>query len=456
MGLTESQLFYGTYDEHRYQTLSEMSEQLVLLAAQINVATYHFLKMLAEFDRREGWRQLCMTSCCHWLNCQCGISFITAREKLRVAHCLERLPQINKAFKAGKLSYSKVRAMTRVATDENEHILLNAAMEVTANQMDKLVRRYQRVDEKQNLIEQVDELQQRSLDYYQDEEGMWVFSGRLPSVEGGLLVKALEEIIRQQNKNDSAGAKEKVTHGQKRADAISALAEHFIATAKVDDENGGLQALAGHERCQVVLHLNIGSLKASHNESHTHSEHSGHHIDNQWISLENAKRFSSDASLYTVLEDKYGNVLNVGRKTRTVTTALKRALDIRDETCRFPGCCANKYVDFHHVHHWCEGGKTEPDNLIKLCRFHHNLLHKGHYTITLLQQHEDNVHRKWLFKTEFGEVIESNTLPNGSMAQHNLKIRWPKTHSGMVPSVRQDKAFNYSRIVKLMNRANHR
>ena len=121
---------------------------------------------------------------------------------------------------------------------------------------------------------------------------------------------------------------EKTSNSQKRADALAKITEHFIATATVDDENGGVQALAGHERCQVVLHLSVDSLKAEHE----HGDHCncGHHMENQWISPANTKRFSSDASLYTALEDMYGNVLNLSRKTRTVGTALKRALDLRD------------------------------------------------------------------------------------------------------------------------------
>jgi hypothetical protein len=334
------------------------------MAGQINVGTYWFLKMLAEFDRRKGWCNGCIRSCSQWLNLKCGMTFSTAREKLRVAHCLEKLPQVNKAFEDGYLSYSKVRAMTRVATDDNEETLLEATMGSSASDVDRLVRKYRRVDENQNPVEQGDEYQQRKLDYYQDDAGMWILHTKLPQLEGGLLVKAIEEIIRQQERNDSAGASkqgqndsteatkpgqndsaeasgqeqvaipvvEKTTYGQRRADALAKLGEHFIATATVDDENGGIQALAGHERCQVVLHLSADTLKDEHEHKHEYENEQEYkhengenckcntppNMDNQWISMANAKRFSSDASLYTVYEDGYGNVLNVGRKTRTI------------------------------------------------------------------------------------------------------------------------------------------
>ena len=99
---------------------TELADQITLLASHINAGTYKFLKLLGEFDRRSGWSGAGIKSCAHWLNWKCGIDHNTAREKVRVARCLEKLPQINKAFEAGKLSYSKVRAMTRVATDNNE------------------------------------------------------------------------------------------------------------------------------------------------------------------------------------------------------------------------------------------------------------------------------------------------------------------------------------------------
>jgi hypothetical protein len=208
------------------------------------------------------------------------------------------------------------------------------------------------------------------------------------------------------------------------------MSEHFIATATVDDENGGIQALAGHERCQVVLHLNIDSPN----------------MDYHYISMANAKRFSSDASLYTVLEDKYGDVLNIGRKTRTISPPLARALHIRDQTCCFPGCCANKYVDFHHVTHWIDGGETNPDNLIKLCRFHHRQLHQGHYSITL--QPDDSDKQKWTFKTATGEVIEPSPSLLQGRNKEFLEAQWPDINSHTAVSRWHGGPFNYTEALK--------
>ena len=177
------------------------------------------------------------------------------------------------------------------------------------------------------------------------------------------------------------------------------IAEHYIATAKTD----GGKALAGHERCQVVLHVSEESL----------------HIDGFRVSEKNMKRFSCDAQVLSVFENKYGEVLNLGRNSRTVSPSLKRVLDMRDQTCRFPGCCAKKHVEYHHVKHWSEGGETEPENLVKLCRFHHDMVHDDHFIIEW-QEHD------WVFKTMTGELIEASPAfpPVTSLDLHELN--WPE------------------------------
>jgi hypothetical protein len=112
-----------------------LAHEITLLAGQINAANHCLLKLIAEFDRRKAWSGGgTVRSCAHWLNWKCGIALGAAREKVRVARCLETLPLIDASFAAGEISYSKVRAMTRVATARNEDFLLRIAQHGTANQ----------------------------------------------------------------------------------------------------------------------------------------------------------------------------------------------------------------------------------------------------------------------------------------------------------------------------------
>ena len=105
----------------------QLSDEITTLAGQINAANYRFLKLVSEFDKREAWSGFGIRSCTHWLNWQCGIALNAAREKVRVARALDGLPEINEAFEKGELSFSKVRAMTRIATPLNESYLLMIA-----------------------------------------------------------------------------------------------------------------------------------------------------------------------------------------------------------------------------------------------------------------------------------------------------------------------------------------
>jgi len=376
-----------------------LADEITLLAGHINAATYRFLKLIAEFDRRSGW--CCggtVRSCAHWLNWKCGIDMGAAREKVRVAHCLEELPLINAAFAGGEISYSKVRAMTRVATNENEDYLLNIARHGTAGHMELLVRKFQRVKRQCTQDNEAKQHAERELRYYQDDNGMWVISARLPAEDGELLIKAIEAIVQSDLEKESDTASRGQTEDietetfprkrfpdeeglqlqapqicipQRRSDALARLAEHFVATG---GRSGELGALKGADRCQVVLHMALDELKGT---------------DSLPLHPTTLKRFSCDASVVAAIEDNAGNVLSIGRKSRTVPPAMRRALALRDETCRFPGCCESHYVDAqslprcigYHVQHWAEGGETRLENLVTLCRFHHRALHSGAFSI---------------------------------------------------------------------------
>jgi hypothetical protein len=99
------------------------------------------------------------------------------------------------------------------------------------------------------------------------------------------------------------------------------------------------------------------------------------------LPVETVKRLCCDGSVITIVEDPRGNPLDVGRKRRTVTTALKRALWSRDRGCAFPGCDRKRYVDGHHIRHWADGGETNLENTVLLCSHHHRLMHEGGFSL---------------------------------------------------------------------------
>jgi len=362
----------------RQDRLDHLGEQITELAGHLTAGEYRFLVLIEAFDREGGWQGMGIDSCAHWLNWRCGLSIGVAREKVRVARALPGLPQISKAFAEARVSYSKVRAMTRVATPENEDSLLNTAYHGTARHVEQQVRWYRQARRLEALNEENRRHAHRELLLYPDDDGSWVIRGRLTAEQGALIAKALEAAQNQtfEERRAEPEAVERVIErdecivtgfaepvAQRRADALERVARNYLAGPEANDSGG--------DRYLVNLHTDIETLKADGVGAAANLD------DRAEIPAATSRRLACDASLIQWLETEEGEPLSVGRKTRSIPPAIRRALKRRDGGCRFPGCTATRFVDAHHVQHWADGGETKMDNLVLLCRRHHRLVHEG-------------------------------------------------------------------------------
>lgn len=417
----------------------ELGDEITRLAGHINAAQYRFLKLLAALIERHAWGgDSGMKSPALWLNYYCGIALGAAREKVRVAKALAGLPLIDKHFQTGAISYSKVRAMTRSATPENEDYLLEIARHGTAHHVETLVRKYRRAERLNKACEGTAHYEAREFTWYQDDDGMLVFRGKLPAEDGAVFLQAMEAVLQisrgaeskvekpvEQEGNSYADPNKSVPAGtlfpespesespietftQKRADALVLMSEHLLATLD-RGSSPQLTPLSGGDKYQILIHIDANSLHESDQARH-HADAAHCHLDSGSfvapLSLETTRRLACDASVVTVLEDGAGNVLNAGRKTRSIPPAIRRALKIRDRGCRYPGCCESRWVDGHHIQHWCEGGETSLDNLVLLCRYHHRLLHQGLFSI---------------------EVVSNNVVSENMESAHTLRHNSKRT-----------------------------
>ncbi len=164
-----------------------LETQITELSAHIHAATYRLLELICEYDDSRGWAGPGLDTCAHWLNWKCGINLGAAREKLRVAHALKNLPRISDKFRLGEISYSKVRAMTRVATAKNEDYMLMIARHGTAAHVERLVSNYRKVKRNEALARDNDRHALRMLDWYFDEDGCLVLKGRFTPDQGALV-----------------------------------------------------------------------------------------------------------------------------------------------------------------------------------------------------------------------------------------------------------------------------
>src|SRR5207249_1717661 len=171
--------------------LDQLGDEIAELSAHIEDATAHLLDLIREFDARGGWNTG-FRSCAAWLAWRVGLDPGAARERVRVAHALGTLPLLARALARGELSYSKVRALTRVATPETEAQLLAVGRAGTAAHVERIVRAWRRVDRQGEAREATARHARRSLQVYPDEDGMLVVRGRLEPEVGAMLVRALD------------------------------------------------------------------------------------------------------------------------------------------------------------------------------------------------------------------------------------------------------------------------
>jgi hypothetical protein len=355
-------------------SIDALERELTTLAAHLNAGNYRFLELLAEFDRRAGYAGWGIVSCAHWLQWKCGIGLVAAREKVRVARALEGLPKIGDAMRRGVLSYCKVRALTRIATPENEDLLLQIAENGTVSHVEKTVRLYRKTGRPDELQAANAQHAERGLRCYFDEDGALVVEGRLAPEQGALVMKALRaagDALRQAERDSrescAAPDRAKEPYPARQADALGLLAETFLAK--------GAAPLSAGERHLVAVHIDERVLRDEATGGRSELEGG--------LSLPPAtvRRLCCDASLVAIVEREDGTSLDAGRKTRAIAPALRRALDARDRGCRFPGCTNARFVDAHHIHHWADGGETRLDNLVLLCRRHHRFVHEYGFTI---------------------------------------------------------------------------
>ncbi len=383
-------------------SIQKIADEICTLTGHINAATHRWLMLIAEFDRRGGWSDSVTQSCAHWLNWKCGIALGAAREKVRVARALEKLPKVSAAMERGGLSYSKVREITRIGNAENEDYLLRIAEHGTASHVERLVRAYRRCQEAEELSREARQQQNRSVMYRYDDDGSLLLTCRLPAEVGEKVLKAIDVALDQVPRNLTvdvpAGTRpEMVPFAARRADALGLVVESFL-THKVME-------MAGGDRHQIVIHVAQETLKEK-------SAGCCRFEDGPSMAAETARRFACDASVVELTEDEDGEPLNVGRKTRNISAPLRRLLKARDKGCRFPGCANARYIDAHHIHHWADGGETKPSNLLSLCRFHHRAVHEGGIRIERL---DDGAYR---FVMPDGDAIDPGThQPPGDPAQ---------------------------------------
>ena len=355
-----------------FRPIDELEATLLDSWREVSKATHRFLVLLREFDLRQGWRAYGNADCAEWLDWKCGSSRVTAQEKVRVAKALWSLPLIDAAFERGDLSYSKVRAVSRVATDKNEAELLTIALTSTAAHLEAYCQRLRNGDATISTEDARRLHERRSLTRTFRDDGIGTLHVEMPREELELVLNALEFVGQTLPEDPTRSL------FAKGADALLQMARDALAGRAGDGAAG--------ENYQVMVHVDADALCGNGGESD--------------LPLPTVKRLCCDGAVTPMVHDDTGRPLDVGRKHRVVSGALKKAVFARDRTCTFPGCHHTRYLDAHHVQHWADGGETNLENLLLLCTAHHTLVHEGGFSI---RRYRD---ARWYFVRPDGRPVE--------------------------------------------------
>ena len=399
--------------------VEQLEARICELAGHLTAATCRFLELVADFDARQGWASWQMPSCAAWLSWKCQIAPGTAREHVRVARALPELPLIRAEFAAARLSYAKARALTRIATSDNEADLAQMAIAMTAGQLERFARAHRRVTDAEGARSRA----RRQLRWGWVDDHEFSFRGQLPPEQAAVVLQALraamddlehphddhdhdddvpaetraEALARQDQRDGTAWDQPLPPPPRKEdteslADALVGICAGYLA---------GRAAQAGNpDTYQVIIHAGTAALTTAPAPGdvpaetrkalaalaetvpllafpETHPAWPGrcHLEDGDAISPATAQMIACNATLSAMLHDRDGKVLNFVRRTRKLSAALRRAVRERDRhRCRYPGC-ESRRVDAHHIRYWSNGGQTNLANLISLCKAHHHLVH---------------------------------------------------------------------------------
>lgn len=341
--------------------LERLEAELCTWSANMTAAEFRWFEMLAEFDRREGWQQWGASSCVAWMCWQLGLDSRTAREKLRVARALTCLPLVCEQMRLGRLPYSKVRAITRIAEPANEEGLVSIALAGTTHQVERVVAAYRRAlppgDEASDAVQWA----RRGVHVQRNADRTITITATLPAPLGVEVVAAIDAFTQPPGPTEEG---ERPGLAERRADGLVAMAG--VATA-LPGESGG----SSGSRSPYLVHLHTGDERQ---EIHAEGQAADVVVG---VSDATADRICCDADEETVGHDGEGTVTRVSARGSVVRGRLRRLVEQRDRTCQVPGCDRHARHHVHHLHHRSHGGSNDLANLTLVCAYHHHRLHEG-------------------------------------------------------------------------------
>ncbi len=317
------------------------------------------------FRRRGGHLASGHPTAVSWLRDNCKLSSNSAADRLCVGKEMASIPQLAQAVDEGRIGFQSAATICHLLDqvgDKREHLdldeLVSYATPMSVNQVRALCKGVRCTIDPEG-VERDDEFdfETRNIKISKLADGMYFLDGILDPIGGAAVKTALEALA-------MSGPRDRRKHKQRMADALVELANHGL-------ESGALPARKG-----AKPHLNVTTTLEG-----LQGVPGGAGIEGTPITQKTLERVVCDCTVSRVLlADSV--VIDVGRATRSVSPAMRRALKARDKHCRFPSCDRPaSWTSAHHIEFWRNGGKTRVEDLLSLCHYHHRLVHEGGWQV---------------------------------------------------------------------------
>ncbi len=340
--------------------VDRLANELVRLREQIDLLEVEWGRRLAAYADGGGIDLEGHTSVTAFLKHRCRMSGARAQKSVTLANRLAGLPLTEKMLWSGDLSLDQARVVADVPerlwgeVSRDEPMLMSAVAGLSVADTRRAVTYWQSAVDGPGCEAEAEELfAQRYLYGSRTFQGMVKVDGLLDPVNGELFLTALAAATPPRREGDER------TAGQRRADALTDMARSFLDSG----------VAAGSEKPHLLVLTDLDALRSR--AGGVHETSSG-----QVLTPEQVRETACDASISRVVFGSEGQPVDIGRATRVVPPAMRRAVVARDRHCRYPGCDRPaRWCDVHHIQHWADGGPTAVHNLTLRCQYHHTLEH---------------------------------------------------------------------------------
>lgn len=355
---------------------ADILQRLKALSQDITSSHADLLELLVRFDEIEGWKAQGARHCAAWMSLELGISVQLGWEYLRVGRKLRLLPTTTALFRAGKLSWSKIRLIVNEASTDNEKILCHAALDASVAEVKRVCDEFRWTEDKNGEGENDRALKQwesRSLSWGELSNGSARIQLILPPEIAQAFLNSVEHSLSLLEVDDT-----EINISQRRADAAVRMAETSLQAAGRD--------IATADRYQVIVSVDASELATPSKRPTVKGAGP--------IARETAKRISCDCSI-TTIKTGDGEPTDIGRRSRLWPNAMARAIKNRDQHCQFNGCTQTHNLQIHHIQHWADGGTTSVSNGACLCQYHHTMVHEGGYSIEAVASSDQSLNQQF-------------------------------------------------------------